>query len=84
MVEVYEENLASQRNIVEKRRIIPIAFSENCEQSSLILHQNLISVGFPGGAGVKNPPANAGDTGLSLVQEDPTCRGATKPVRHNY
>ena len=20
----------------------------------------------------------------SLVQEDPTCRGATKPVRHNY
>ena len=21
---------------------------------------------------------------LSLVQEDPTCRGATKPVRHNY
>ena len=26
---------------------------------------------FPGGAVVKNPP-------------DPTCRGATKPVRHNY
>ena len=21
---------------------------------------------------------------LALVQEDPTCRGATKPVRHNY
>ena len=20
----------------------------------------------------------------SLVQEDPTCRGATKPMRHNY
>ena len=20
----------------------------------------------------------------ALVQEDPTCRGATKPVRHNY
>ena len=20
----------------------------------------------------------------SLVREDPTCRGATKPVRHNY
>ena len=30
--------------------------------------------GFSGGAVVKNPPANAGDT----------CRGATKPVRHNY
>ena len=32
---------------------------------------------------VKNPPANAGDTGSILVLEDPTCRGATKPVRHN-
>ena len=21
---------------------------------------------------------------LALVREDPTCRGATKPVRHNY
>ena len=21
---------------------------------------------------------------LALVQEDPTCRGATKPIRHNY
>ena len=37
--------------------------------------------GFPGGAVVKNPPANAGDTGSS---PDPTCRGATKPMRHNY
>ena len=33
---------------------------------------------------VKNPPANAGDTGSTLVQEDPTGHGATKPVRHNY
>ena len=33
---------------------------------------------FPGGTVVKNPPANAGDMVLSLVQE------ATKPVRHNY
>ena len=41
--------------------------------------------GFPGGAVVKNPPANAGDTGSSPGpgREDPTCRGATKPVRHN-
>ena len=22
--------------------------------------------------------------GTALVREDPTCRGATKPVRHNY
>ena len=39
---------------------------------------------FPGGAVVKNPPANAGKRVGSLVQEDPTCCGATKPVRHNY
>ena len=39
---------------------------------------------FPGGAVVKNPPASAGDMVRALVQEDPTCRGATWPVRHNY
>ena len=39
---------------------------------------------FPGGAAVKNPPAHAGDTVQALVREDPTCRGATKPMRHNY
>ena len=41
-------------------------------------------MGFPGGAVVKNPPANAGDMVQALVQEDPTCHGATKPVSHNY
>ena len=40
--------------------------------------------GVPGGTVVKNPPANAGDTGSSPVWEDPTCDGATKPVRHTY
>ena len=40
--------------------------------------------GFPGGSVVKNPPANAGTRVWSLVWEDPTCRGATKPVCHNY
>ena len=39
---------------------------------------------FPGGAVAKNPPANAGDWVQSLVQEDPTCHGATKPASHNY
>ena len=38
--------------------------------------------GFPGGTVGKNPPANAGVQ--ALVREDPTCRGATKPVCHNY
>ena len=36
-------------------------------------------LGFPGGAVVKNPPANAGDTVRALVREDPTCHRATKP-----
>ena len=39
------------------------------------------------GLAVGNPPATAGLQGTqvwSLVQEDPTCRGATKPVHRNY
>ena len=32
---------------------------------------------------VRIHPANAGDMG-SLVQEDPTCHGPTKPVCHSY
>ena len=39
---------------------------------------------LPGGAGIKNPPANAGDTGSSPGPEDLTCQGAAKPVSHNY
>ena len=38
----------------------------------------------PVGTVVKNPPANAGDMGSSLVWEDPTCRRATKLVLHSY
>ena len=33
---------------------------------------------------VKNPPANAGDTGSSPGPGRSTWRGATKPVHHNY
>ena len=36
--------------------------------------------GLPGGSMVKNPPTNAGDMVHSLVREDHTCCGATKPV----
>ena len=39
---------------------------------------------FPGGAVVRDLPANAGDTVRALVQEDLTCHRAMKPVRHNY
>ena len=31
-----------------------------------------------------NPPANAGDTGSNPGPEDPTCHGATQPMRDNY
>ena len=40
--------------------------------------------GFPGGAVVKNPPANAGDTGSSPGPGKSHMRGATKPMPHNY
>ena len=43
-----------------------------------------VSEGFPGGLVVKNPPANAGDMGLIPVQEDATCCGVTKSLRHKY
>ena len=39
---------------------------------------------FPGDPVDMNPPANAGDMGLSLVWEDSTCLGATKSTYHNY
>ena len=39
---------------------------------------------FPGGLVVKNPPANAGMRVWSLVREDSTRPGATKPVHGNY
>lgn len=32
----------------------------------------------------KNPLASAGDRAQALVQEDPTCLGAAKPLRHDY
>ena len=40
-----------------------IYISHNTWQS--ILHKKYMGQGFPGGAVVKNPPANAGDTGSS-------------------
>ena len=41
-------------------------------------------LGFPGDSVVKNPPANAGDTGLIPGLGNPTCHGATKPMLYNY
>ena len=40
-------------------------------------------VDFPGESVVRNPPANVGDMGSSLLWEDFTCRGAIKPMLRN-
>ena len=39
--------------------------------------------GFPGGSGVRTPPATSEDTGSTPVWEDPTCHRAAESV-HNY
>ena len=46
----------------------------------LIYWQKIVHKDFPGGAVVKNPPANAGDTVQALVREDPTCHRETRPA----
>ena len=38
---------------------------------------------FPGGPGVKNPPANAGAWVQSVAQEDAASRRAATPVHHS-
>ena len=39
-------------------------------------------LGFPGGAVVGSPPADAGERVRALVREEPTCCGAAGPVSH--
>ena len=39
---------------------------------------------FPDGPAVKNLSANARDIVQFLVQKDPTCHSADKPMCHNY
>ena len=54
--------------------------------------KRLENVGFPGGAVVKNPSANAGDTGSSpgperfpyAVEQLSPRATTTEPVSHNY
>ena len=62
-----------------------------CVYTALIMRKNEVILvlikrwqGFPGGAVVESLPANAGTRVRALVWEDPTCRGATRPVSHNY
>ena len=42
------------------------------------------SRGFPGDSVVKSMPANAGPTGLILIQEGPRCHRTIKPRCHIY
>ena len=39
--------------------------------------------GFPGGSVVKNLPVDVGDMVRSLIWEDPTCLGASRPMGLN-
>ena len=39
---------------------------------------------FPGGPVIKNPPADAGDRGWSLVGDNSACCGATDSAYHSY
>ena len=47
---------------------------------SCLIYSKRQGEGFPGGSGVKNPPANAGDTGSIPDWGYPTCHRAAKPV----
>ena len=63
----------------------PSAHQSGCPQGTgERTHLKIALGGFPGGSVERNLPANAGDTSLILIWEDPTCRGATKPVHLNY
>ena len=45
--------------------ILNLMLNNNCSTGNGFLHIKLLSRDFPGGTVVKNPPANAGDTGSS-------------------
>ena len=51
-----------------------------------VICQNVKNIfqGFPGGAVVKNPPANAGDTSLSPGLGRSHMPRSNKPMRHSY
>ena len=62
------------------------AFDLGTELRGALSVDNLKTVirGFPGGAVVENLLPMQGTRVRALVWEDPTCRGATRPVSHNY
>ena len=52
-----------QRGLVIGKGVIVAVFANNLSHTSMVFKS--VSGGFPGGTVVKNPPANAGDTGSS-------------------
>ena len=77
-----------QKQILELKRNTkesPSGWNERTLDNNSNPHEEIKSRGFPGGAvAVRNPPASIAGTQIqSLIREDPTCLGATKPVLHN-
>ena len=61
-----------------------IWFDLRCKRICLVAGLKTDCRDFPGGAVVGNLPPMWGTRVRSLVQEDPTCRRAAKPMWHNY
>ena len=57
-------------------------FKESSQRVLLMLFKRRLRA-FPDGPVVKNLPDNAGDRVRSLIWEDSTCWGSTKPLSHN-
>ena len=58
------------------------AFLSQCEPLHTPIRAKIKD--FPGGLLVNSSPANAGDRVRSLIREDLTYHGATKPTHLNY
>ena len=58
--------------------------SPDSKDQSYNTSQQNYNPGFLSGPGVQHPPCNARDTGSIPGTGRPMCRGAAKPMRHNY
>ena len=67
----------------EARQYISIK-NQNVDTTEVKYILKIDDRGFPGGSVVKNPPANAGDTGLIPDLGRRHMPQATKPMCHNY
>ena len=76
-----EKGKATNSSILAWR--IPWTVVHGVTESRTVLSDFHLHFHFPGGPMVSNLPGNVGDIVQSLVLEDSTCLGATKPVHHN-